>query len=257
MRLSHKIAAFVTVATLGGPAHAEDTVIHVMSWEAAQVAGTPWWDKITQDFEAKHPGVKIETNFVPFNQYLTTLAAMTAGNSLPDLFYGHVKAAELGRAGLAVNYKDVVDEAFLKQFYPGPLRQFTFDDGAIYALPWTAQIFGLFVNDRIMKELGLTPPNTWDELIAMAPKIREAGLTRSPSAIWRTMSRPDFLLPLIAQYGGDVYALDDLTKPGLSWDSKPVVDALHCDAEPCRGRRLPRRRQRHRRTTSLADRLSG
>ena len=69
----------------------------------------------------------IETNFVPFNQYLTTLAAMTAGGSLPEVFYGHVKAAELGRAGLAVNYKDVVDEAFLKQFYPGPLRQFTFD----------------------------------------------------------------------------------------------------------------------------------
>ncbi len=31
----------------------------------------PWWDKITQGFEATHPGVKIETNFVPFNQYLT------------------------------------------------------------------------------------------------------------------------------------------------------------------------------------------
>ncbi len=40
------------------------------------------------------------------------------------------------------------------------------------------------------------------------------------------MSSPDFLRTLIAQYGGDVYALDDLTKPGLSWDSKPVVDAL-------------------------------
>lgn len=226
MRHSIAAAAFMTVASLGGAAHAEDTVIHVMSWEPAQVAGTPWWDKITKGFEEKHPGVTIETNFVPFNQYLTTLAAMTAGNSLPDLFYGHVKAAELGRAGLGVNYKDVVDDAFLKEFYPGPLRQFTFDDGAVYALPWTAQIFGIFANDRVMKELGLTVPNTWDELIAMTPKIREAGLT--PVAFGNLAKNvcPDFLLPLIAQYGGDVYALDDLTKPGLSWDSQPVVDAL-------------------------------
>ena len=54
----------------------------------------------------------------------------------------------------------MVDEAFFKQFYPGPLRQFTFDGDDIYALPWTAQIFGLFVNDRIMKELGLTRART-------------------------------------------------------------------------------------------------
>lgn len=227
MRKAFVLAAAAAISLWSGsiPATAQ-TTLRVMSWEPMQVAGTPWWDKITQGFEAANPGVTIETNFVTFNQYLTTLAAMTAGNSLPDLFYGHVKAAELGRAGLAVNYKDVVDEAFLKQFYPGPLRQFTFDDGAIYALPWTAQIFGIFVNDRIMKELGLTVPKTWDELIAMTPKIREAGLT--PLA-WGNLARnvcPDFFLPLVAQYGGDVYALDDLTAPGVSWDSKPVIDAL-------------------------------
>src|SRR5262245_13505517 len=132
-------AALLAASMLQQPAFAEDTTIHVMSWEPMQVAGTEWWDKITSGFEAQHPGVKIETNFVPFNQFLTTLAAMTAGGSLPELFYGHVKAAELGRAGLAVNYKDVVDQAFLKQFYPGPMRQFTFDGSDIYALPWTAQ----------------------------------------------------------------------------------------------------------------------
>ncbi len=37
---------------------------------------------------------------------------------------------------------------------------------------------------------------------------------------------PDFVLPLITQYGGDVYALDDLSDPEVSWDSEPVVNAL-------------------------------
>jgi raffinose/stachyose/melibiose transport system substrate-binding protein len=221
------VTAALVLAALPLSAVAQDTTLTVMSWEPLQVEGTPWWDEITNGFEAAHPGVKIESNFVPFNQYLTTLAAMTAGNSLPDIFYGHVKAAELGRAGLGVNYKEVFDQAFLDQFYPGPIRQFTFDNGsAVYALPWSAQIFGLFVNERLMKELGLAMPQTWDELIAMAPKIRESGLT--PIA-WGNLARnvcPDFLLPIIAQYGGDVYALDDLTDPSVSWDSKPVVDSL-------------------------------
>lgn len=222
------VGALALLMTTAGtiPVFAQDVTINVMSWEPLLVEGTDWWDEITDGFEAKHPGVTIESNFVPFNQYLTTLAAMTAGDSLPDLFFGHVKSAELGRAGLAVNYSELFEPAFFEHFYAGPVRQFTFDDGDVYALPWTAQIFGLFVNDRIMTELGLTPPGTWDELLAMAPKIREAGLT--PIAFGNLAKNvcPDFLLPLIAQYGGDVYALDDLTEAGLTWDSQPVVDAL-------------------------------
>ena len=139
MRISFvTAAAFAALASTTTAAWA-DTPLHVMSWEPEQVDGTAWWDAITHGFEAAHPGVKIETNFVTFNQYLTTLAAMTAGNSLPDVFYGHVKAAELGRAGLAVDYKTVFDDTFFKQFFPGPIKQFTFDKGSVYALPWTAR----------------------------------------------------------------------------------------------------------------------
>jgi ABC-type glycerol-3-phosphate transport system substrate-binding protein len=77
-----------------------------------------------------------------------------------------------------------------------------------------------------MQKLGLQSPETWDDLIAMAPKIRQAGYT---PLMWGNQAKnvcPDFFLPLITQYGGDVYALDDLTQPGLSWDSEPVRNAL-------------------------------
>ena len=39
-----------------------------------------------------------------------------------------------------------------------------------------AQDFGVFANDRIMKEVGLEVPNTWDELIADVPKFKAGGL---------------------------------------------------------------------------------
>jgi ABC-type glycerol-3-phosphate transport system substrate-binding protein len=225
MRTWFVAAAAVAALMSASIAVRADTTLHVMSWEPVQVDGTPWWDKITQGFEAQHPGVKIETNFVTFSQYLPTLTSMAAGNSLPDVFYGHVMVAQLGRAGLAVDYKKVFDDAFFKQFYPGPLKQFAFDN-AEYALPWTAQIFGIFVNDKIMKQLGLQPPNTWDDLIAMAPKIRAAGYTPLVFGNLAHNVCPDFFLPLVTQEGGDVNALDDHTKPGVSWNSKPVIDAL-------------------------------
>jgi len=215
--------AALGLSTLAAPATAQ--TIQVMTWNPDFAPGKEWWEKITSEFEAAHPGVTVEGNFVAFNQYLTTLSAMTAGGSLPDIFWGNVKTIELGKAGLALDYTTVLDKAFLDGFYPSTLRQFT-SGKSVYALPGNAQMFGMFTNERILKELGLTFPETWDQLIEMAPKIREAGYT--PVAFGNLAKNlcPDFFLPLIAQYGGDVYALDALDQPGVSWDSKPVIDAL-------------------------------
>lgn len=221
-----RILITVSVVLAGSVLAQESVTLRIMHWAPEQVEGTAWWDEIIQGFEETHSGVTIESNFLPFAQYLPTLEAMTAASELPDVFFGHVKAAELGRAGLAVNYREVFDDTFFERFYPGPLRQFTFGDGEIYALPWSAQMFGIFANDTIMAELALTPPETWDQLIEMAPAIQDAGYI--PLA-WGNAARnvcPDFVLPLVTQYGGDVYALDALSDTAVSWDSQPVVEAL-------------------------------
>jgi raffinose/stachyose/melibiose transport system substrate-binding protein len=223
-RLLMTATAAAALAIAMHPAQA-DTVLHVMSWQSAYVDGTDYWKKTVAGFEAENPGVKVKSNFVAFSQYLPALTAMIASDSLPDVFNGGTKTGELGRSGHLVNYKDVFDDKFFAQFFKGPLRQYTFDDKP-YALPDMAQDFGVFVNDRIMKEVGLEPPKTWDELIADVPKFKAKGYI--PLA-WGNLTRntcPDFFLPLVAQYGGDVYALDDHKAAGLSWNSKPVVDAL-------------------------------
>jgi raffinose/stachyose/melibiose transport system substrate-binding protein len=215
------------LAMMVAPSFAQDEItLEIMHWDSRMVEGVAWWDEIVSGFEAAHPGVNIETNFIGFGQYLPTLQTRAAGEELPDVFFGHVMAAELGRAGLAVNYADIYEPEYFERFYPGPLRQFTFDEGAIYALPWTAQMFGIFVNDTIMTELGLEPPNTWDELIEMAPAINEAGYIPLTWGNAEGNVCPDFVLPLITQYGGDVYALDALTDPDVTWDSEPVVNGL-------------------------------
>ncbi len=110
------VAAACLMAASAVPAMAQ--TIRVMTWNAAFAEGNEWWDKITGDFEALHPGVTVEGNFVAFNQYLTSLSAMTAGDSLPDIFWGNVKTLDLGKAGIALDYKTVVDQAFLDQFFP-------------------------------------------------------------------------------------------------------------------------------------------
>jgi ABC-type glycerol-3-phosphate transport system substrate-binding protein len=205
---------------------ASTITLRYMHWETTLTNQSKFWMDILAGFTKLHPGVVIQNNFVPGAQYLPTLTAMAAAKTLPDMFHAHVLAAQLGRAGLTVNYKDYFPVSFFTQFYPSTVRQFTFDNGKVYALPLIAQTIGIFPNTKIMSQLHLQTPETWDDLIAMTPAIRKAGLTPLAWGNAQSNSGPDFFLPLITQYGGDVYALDDLTKPGVSWNSKPVIEAF-------------------------------
>jgi raffinose/stachyose/melibiose transport system substrate-binding protein len=204
---------------------AAKVTLRIMHWNSQMVDQAKWWAAILHGFSAQHPNVTFRNEYVPFGQYLTTLESDAAANTLPDVFYAHVKAAELGRSGHSIDYTTVLPQSFFKQFSAGVLRQFTFDNGKVYALPWDAQMFGLFLNDTIMSKLHLQAPQTWNDLIAMAPTIRAAGYT--PLAFGTSDGGcPDFFLPLITQEGGDVYALDDLSQKGLSWNSPPVTKAF-------------------------------
>jgi ABC-type glycerol-3-phosphate transport system substrate-binding protein len=200
--------------------------LRYMHWNTAFSTQPSWFKDILAGFTKLHPGVVVQSDYVAFPQYLPTLTSMAAAKTLPDLFHAHVLAAQLGRAGLSINYREYLPASFIKQFYASPIRQFTFDGTKLYALPLNAQTFGLFYNTQIMGKLKLQPPETWDDIIAMTPAIRKAGLTPVSWGNALSNAGPDFLLPMVTQYGGDVYALDDLTKPGVTWNSKPVVEAF-------------------------------
>jgi raffinose/stachyose/melibiose transport system substrate-binding protein len=208
-------------------ARAASTItLRFQHWNGAMLNSDKWWTHILAGFTKLHPGVVVENDYIAFPQYLPTLTSMAAAKTLPDIFYAHVLAAQLGRAGLSINYRDHLPASFINQFFASPIKQFTFDGTKLYALPLSAQVFGIFHNNALMSKLGLQPPNTWDDLIAMVPTIKKAGLV--PLVWGNSLSNtgPDFFLPLITQYGGDVYALDALTRSGLSWNSEPVVKAF-------------------------------
>lgn len=205
----------------------DQITLHVMSYDTTNQLNrdTAWFDAVLKKFEADHPGVTVEVNSLAFPQYGPALETMISGKELPDVFYGQTQTAILGRAGLVIDFRDYVDQAWLDRFYAGPLKQTTFD-GAVYGVPQDAQFFEFFVNPAVMDPLGLKPPVTWDDLIAMAPKISAAGYI--PLAWGNSAGNvcPDFFLPLVAQFGGDTFELDDLAKSTDTWNSEPVIKAL-------------------------------
>ncbi|MCJ7695090.1 MAG: extracellular solute-binding protein [Anaerolineaceae bacterium] len=211
----------------------EEVTLTIQHWQPSLVVeNAPWWGEILAGFEAEHPGVTVVNNFVPFADYLTTLETQLAGDQLVDVFYGHVKAAEIGKAGKSLDLRTVFDQEFFDSFYSGPLSQFDFPNAEggtnVYALPMDAQLFGLFVNPAIMTELGLEAPETWDDLMAMAPTIVDAGYV--PLA-WGNQAKNvavDFILPIIQQYGGNVLGMD---LSGEGWDGEATINAFQLLAD--------------------------
>lgn len=91
-------------------------------------------------------------------------------------------------------------------------------DGHIYAIPETQTFNVMFYRTDVMEELGLEPPNTWQELIEMMPTIQGNNLsvgipTATGSSTTATATTaiasnaPDLSLyfTLLFQYGGDMY----------------------------------------------------
>ena len=61
------------------------------------------------------------------------------------------------------------------RFAHNALVPYTFADG-VYALPYTQSFFVMFYRVDLLEELGLTPPETWDEVTAMLPILQRRNM---------------------------------------------------------------------------------
>jgi ABC-type glycerol-3-phosphate transport system substrate-binding protein len=209
------------------PAPAEEVVnLTMWTWYGEQQDEFP---RLDAEFNETHPGIVMENRIYGGDEYLQVLEAAIAGNTGPDILGPHVHAIEYGLAGQTVDLIETMGEEFLKPFFPSTRRQFT-AEGKQYALGWMAQTFGFFYNPELYEQAGVTElPETWEELIDVCHQIKAADIIAwsfNESDKWLGA---DFYLPLITQATDDpelVYALDDHTESGVSWDSQPVIDAL-------------------------------
>jgi ABC-type glycerol-3-phosphate transport system substrate-binding protein len=100
-------------------------------------------------------------------------------------------------------------EQVLGSFYPSAYEPFWFDDG-LYALPETQNFNVLFYRKDILDELGISIPNTWDELITILPAIQQENMgvaIPNTERLINNSSVPDLsaFFALVYQNGGQIY----------------------------------------------------
>jgi ABC-type glycerol-3-phosphate transport system substrate-binding protein len=225
-------AGNATAAPAGGaqaatspPAQQGEVKLTMWTWYTEQEKEFP---KLADEFHQANPNITIEPRVYGGSEYLQVLEAAIAGNKSPDIFGPHVHAIEYGLAGQTIDLNPALGEDFLKDFFPPTRQQFTVD-GKQYALGWMAQTFGFFYNPALFEKAGVQPAETWEDLITVGQKIKATGVIPWVFNNSEKNLGGDFFLPLITQAADNptlVLDLDAHTKPDMSWDSPPVMDAL-------------------------------
>lgn len=104
------------------------------------------------------------------------------------------------------NFDDFSDAT--KGFTDEMLVPFTMNDG-IYAIPQNATFYVLFYRTDIMEQLGLSIPQTWDDVIEMVPTLYQYGMNFNTILAAGDAYKPfSATVPIIQQYGGSLYTPD-------------------------------------------------
>jgi ABC-type glycerol-3-phosphate transport system substrate-binding protein len=181
-------------ANLGAASNAVNkTGYPIMNKEAGfkivhQVATTDktgaWQDKEFIKRLLKDTGLSLELSAIPEQSYNEQVGIIIASNELPDVFVGEVP----NFAQFISSFYEITDRAIadyiptVAEFYgknPDFRRMSLFPDGKMYGLPQT-QLDGivaskaLTINKAWLDKLGLSMPNTPEELFNVLLKIKTA-----------------------------------------------------------------------------------
>ena len=139
-----------------------------------------YWAGLVERYETDHPDVDIDVSVYSWNDVDRKVKEMVDAGSPPDMaqigaYADYASQGLLYRAGDLLSIPVQAD--FLSQLSgAGEVNSVQ------YGMPFAASTRLLFYNKSLFAEAGLTPPETWDELVECAEALKANGV-RFPYAL--------------------------------------------------------------------------
>ncbi|MFI6827965.1 ABC transporter substrate-binding protein [Kribbella sp. NPDC050241] len=188
-----------------------------------QAASDAYWQKVEKDFEAANSGIDLKLEMQPWANREEKLAAAFSGKKGPDvLLMIPDQIPQYVTNGSLEPVDDVVTpdkDKFLPAAIPGLSVE-----GKVYGAPIYHTVTSTMYNKTILTKAGITtPPETWDEIKAAAPKIKAAGFSTLDYSASPEASLNLNFYPLLWQAGGKVFADDGKS---VAFNQAPGLEAL-------------------------------
>ncbi|WUB41566.1 extracellular solute-binding protein [Streptomyces sp. NBC_00588] len=142
--------------------------------DSAANSSQKYWDHLVEEYESKHPDVKVDVSVYSWNDVDRKVKEMVDAGQEPDM-------AQIGA------YADYADKDLL--YTADDLLSITAQadlasqlatagqvKGVQYGMPFAASTRLLFYNKTLFKQAGITPPKTWDELADDARALKAQGV---------------------------------------------------------------------------------
>ncbi|MDK2885202.1 ABC transporter substrate-binding protein [Pseudothermotoga sp.] len=186
-----------------------------------------------EEYQKLNPDIEIEIQSVPFDEYLKRILISHTSGVISDVYILYsLWGVQLSDSMILDQVpKDIVEK--VKSDFVRPAIDGATIDGKIWGVPIEVDNYALVFNKKLLKEAGFTnPPETWDELVEMAPKLTK----RNPDG---TISQYGFAflsgwdsavvhpyLALLYSNNGKLFE-DDFSRCLL--DSKEAIETLEAE----------------------------
>lgn len=217
-----RIGAGLGALLIALPAMAQDLTF--WSWRQEDRAQ---YEQFIATFEAANPGISITFETFEAANYNTILSTALAGGTGPDLMmvraYGGME--NVASAGYLEPLSTQTIPA-LADFAPTALAAETMrSDQKLYAVPFASQTQLVIYNKGIFDANGITEPQTWDELLAAAKKLKDAGIMPFANGTATAWQNETIVFDLTASIMGKGF-YDDLIAGKADFTDARFVQAL-------------------------------
>jgi raffinose/stachyose/melibiose transport system substrate-binding protein len=224
-------AVSISLAACGssGPAGTAASADSATMWGLTG-GNQPVLQQSVTDWNSAHPDSSIKLDFFANDAYKTKVRTAVGAGQGPTFIYGwgggvlksYVDAGQVDDlSGFLADNPEVKD-----RYLPAVLKNGVID-GKTYALPNNnVQPVVLYFNKDVFDKVGAQAPKTWDELMALVPKFKDAGI--APFSLGGQSRWPDlmWLEYLVERIGGpEVFANIAANKPD-AWSDPAVTEAL-------------------------------
>lgn len=158
------------------------TLNYTAMWNEGEPAAT-FLKGVAAEFE-QNTGVKVNLVFAGRDILTTIKSDLLMGNP-PDLIdqdFSELTAALLQGDALVKPLNELVDgagpdgQATFKEIFPAGALELFSREGNIYFVPYLGITSGFFYNKTLYKSLGIEAPTTWEQFMANAKVLKEAGI---------------------------------------------------------------------------------
>jgi raffinose/stachyose/melibiose transport system substrate-binding protein len=156
------------------PSEREPVTVTIWSWREDDVQV---WQESAEALQETWPGLAVEVEVSDATEFGTKVSTAMQGGQGPDIITtraGEGYFRPYAEANMFVPLTDKVPG--LADIAEGTLGQVSSGD-QVLAVPFASQVWVFYYNTDIFEEHGLTPPETWTDLMALCDTLSAAGVT--------------------------------------------------------------------------------